>query len=78
MEVPRGFLNKLGEKGIKTWKKRFFEFKDYQLYYYTGDNLSTCLGYINLNTGMYFSTDQFSILIISPTIKLTENNYVQY
>ena len=33
-----GWLEKLGEKGVQLWKKRFFVLQDDALYYYKDDS----------------------------------------
>ena len=60
-----GFLNKLGVKGIKRWKKRWFKQENSNLYYYKSkDKLDEPLGIIEL----------FSITNITTSSNLSTND----
>lgn len=65
MSKTEGYLYKLGEKGlIKTWKNRYFEIKDYYVYYYKNKGGSE-IGKIDLKLGKHSTSFLFKKYIIN-------------
>lgn len=72
----RGYLRKLGEKGlVRTWKKRWFSLSDNVLSYFKDDQSKECLGQIELAKAVSIHSTQPENGLVWHTV--TDGSYFQ-